>query len=149
MGDVVKVVEAVEFACGIPHIMKGDAVMNISAGYDTTRYNEPLGVFAGIAPWNFPAMIPQGWMAPICIVTGNTYGAQGRELCAAMRDAHHRAVGGGGAAHGVLNMVTRAGKRPRSSSGIPAIEGSASSARPRSACTSMGPRRRTASACRR
>jgi malonate-semialdehyde dehydrogenase (acetylating)/methylmalonate-semialdehyde dehydrogenase len=45
--------------------------MNVSTGYDTVQFREPLGVFAGIAPWNFPAMIPQGWMAPICIVTGN------------------------------------------------------------------------------
>ena len=71
MGDVLKVNEVIEFACGTPHIMKGEALMNISTGYDTTRYNEPLGVFAGIAPWNFPAMIPHGWMAPICIATGN------------------------------------------------------------------------------
>jgi len=71
MGDVLKVTEVVEFACGAPHIMKGDSLMNVSAGYDTTRYNHPVGVFAGIAPWNFPAMIPQGWMAPICIATGN------------------------------------------------------------------------------
>jgi malonate-semialdehyde dehydrogenase (acetylating)/methylmalonate-semialdehyde dehydrogenase len=71
MGDVLKVNEVVEFACGAPHIMKGEALMNVSTGYDTTRYNHPVGVFAGIAPWNFPAMIPQGWMAPICIATGN------------------------------------------------------------------------------
>jgi len=71
MGDVLKVTEVVEFACGAPHIMKGDALMNVATGYDTTRYNHPIGVFAGIAPWNFPAMIPQGWMAPICIATGN------------------------------------------------------------------------------
>ncbi len=71
MGDVLKVVEVTEFACGAPHIMKGEALMNVSSGYDTTRYNHPLGVFAGIAPWNFPAMIPQGWMVPICIATGN------------------------------------------------------------------------------
>lgn len=71
MGDVLKVVEVLEFACGAPHIMKGDSLMNVSSGYDTTRYNHPLGVFAGIAPWNFPAMIPQGWMVPICVATGN------------------------------------------------------------------------------
>jgi malonate-semialdehyde dehydrogenase (acetylating)/methylmalonate-semialdehyde dehydrogenase len=71
MGDVLKVTEVVEFACGAPHIMKGEALMNVSTGYDTTRFNHPIGVFAGIAPWNFPAMIPQGWMAPICIATGN------------------------------------------------------------------------------
>ena len=70
-GDVLKVIEVVEFACGAPHILKGDSLMQVSHGYDTVRYNEPMGVFAGIAPWNFPAMIPQGWMAPICLVTGN------------------------------------------------------------------------------
>jgi malonate-semialdehyde dehydrogenase (acetylating)/methylmalonate-semialdehyde dehydrogenase len=73
MGDVLKVTEVVEFACGIPHLMKGPALMNATPGYDTSQYLEPLGVFAGIAPWNFPAMIPMGWMAPICIATGNTF----------------------------------------------------------------------------
>ena len=72
MGDVVKVTELVEFACGIPHLMKGPALMNVTAGYDTTQYMEPLGVFAGIVPWNFPAMLPMGWVAPLCIATGNT-----------------------------------------------------------------------------
>ena len=71
MGDVLKVIEVVEFACGAPQMMKGESLMNVSTGYDTVQFREPLGVFAGIAPWNFPAMIPQGWMAPICIVTGN------------------------------------------------------------------------------
>lgn len=72
MGDVLKVTEVVEFACGIPQLMMGPALMNCTSGYDTTQYMEPLGVFAGIAPWNFPAMIPMGWMAPLCIATGNT-----------------------------------------------------------------------------
>jgi malonate-semialdehyde dehydrogenase (acetylating) / methylmalonate-semialdehyde dehydrogenase len=72
MGDAIKVAEVVEFACGIPHLMKGPALMNASVGYDTTQYMEPLGVFAGIVPWNFPAMLPMGWVAPLCIATGNT-----------------------------------------------------------------------------
>jgi len=72
MGDVLKVNEVIEFACGAPHIMKGESLMNVSRGYDTTLYHHPIGVFAGIAPWNFPAMIPHGWMTPICIATGNT-----------------------------------------------------------------------------
>jgi malonate-semialdehyde dehydrogenase (acetylating)/methylmalonate-semialdehyde dehydrogenase len=71
MGDVLKVIEVVEFACGAPQMMKGESLMNVSPGYDTVQFREPLGVFAGIAPWNFPAMIPQGWMVPICIVAGN------------------------------------------------------------------------------
>lgn len=72
MGDVLKVNEVVEFACGTPHLMKGESLMNCSVNYDTVLYRESLGVFAGIAPWNFPAMIPHGWMAPLCIATGNT-----------------------------------------------------------------------------
>ena len=72
MGDVLKVTEVVEFACGIPHLLKGPSLMNCTRGYDTTQYMESLGVFAGIAPWNFPAMIPMGWMAPLCLATGNT-----------------------------------------------------------------------------
>ena len=71
MGDVLKAIEVVEFACSAPQMMKGESLLNVSTGYDTVQFREPLGVFAGIAPWNFPAMIPQGWMAPICIVTGN------------------------------------------------------------------------------
>jgi malonate-semialdehyde dehydrogenase (acetylating) / methylmalonate-semialdehyde dehydrogenase len=71
MGDVLKVIEVVEFACGAPHLMKGESLMNVSPGYDTVRYNEAVGVFAGIAPWNFPAMIPHGWMVPICVAAGN------------------------------------------------------------------------------
>jgi malonate-semialdehyde dehydrogenase (acetylating)/methylmalonate-semialdehyde dehydrogenase len=71
MGDVLKVNEVVEFACGAPHLMKGESLMNASKGYDTVLYHHPMGVFAGIAPWNFPAMIPHGWMTPICVATGN------------------------------------------------------------------------------
>ena len=71
MGDVLKVNEVIEFACGAPHLMKGESLMNCSTGYDTSLYHHPIGVFAGIAPWNFPAMIPHGWMTPICIATGN------------------------------------------------------------------------------
>ncbi|HMM22376.1 MAG TPA: CoA-acylating methylmalonate-semialdehyde dehydrogenase [Selenomonadales bacterium] len=72
-GDVLKAIEVVEFACGIPHLMKGQSLMNVSEGHDTVMYREPLGVFAGIAPFNFPAMIPFGWMIPLCIAAGNTF----------------------------------------------------------------------------
>lgn len=71
-GDILKVVEPVEVACGAPSLMMGEAVMDVTSGFDTTLYREPLGVFAGIAPFNFPAMIPMGWMMPMCIATGNT-----------------------------------------------------------------------------
>lgn len=106
MGDVLKVIEVVEFACGAPHLMKGESLFNVSSGYDTVRYNEPMGVFAGIAPWNFPAMIPQGWMAPICIVTGNTLVLKAASFApqCAMRitELWYEA----GLPAGVLNLVT-------------------------------------------
>lgn len=72
-GDVLKAIEVVEHACSLPSLMQGDSLMNVSKGYDTVMYREPLGVFAGIVPFNFPAMIPFGWMIPLCITTGNTF----------------------------------------------------------------------------
>ncbi len=71
-GDVLKAKEIVEFACGIPSLMMGESLMNVSSGYDTVKYLESTGVFVGISPFNFPAMIPMGWMLPLCIATGNT-----------------------------------------------------------------------------
>lgn len=71
-GDVLKAKEGTEQAIAAPSLMMGESIMNASSGYDTTLYREPLGVFAGIVPFNFPAMIPMGWMTPICIATGNT-----------------------------------------------------------------------------
>ena len=71
-GDILKVKEPVELACGTPSMVMGESLMNTSTGYDTVLYREPLGVFAGIVPFNFPGMIPMGWMAPLCIATGNT-----------------------------------------------------------------------------
>lgn len=71
-GDVLKAKEMSEFACSIPSLMMGESLMDTSSGYDTTLYREPMGVFAGIAPWNFPAMIPMGWMTPLCVACGNT-----------------------------------------------------------------------------
>ena len=71
-GDVLKAKEGTELACQIPTQMMGDSLMNVSNGVDTVLYREPIGVFAGIVPFNFPAMIPMGWMAPPCIAAGNT-----------------------------------------------------------------------------
>jgi len=71
-GDVLKALEGTEHALAMPSNMMGESLMNVSSGYDTVLYREPLGVFAGITPFNFPAMIPMGWMAPMCIACGNT-----------------------------------------------------------------------------
>ena len=72
-GDVGKALEMTELAVSAPSLLMGESLMDTSSGYDTTLYREPIGVFAGIAPWNFPAMIPVGWMAPLAIVCGNTF----------------------------------------------------------------------------
>lgn len=71
-GDVLKAKEICDFACGAPTLMMGETVMNSSSGFDTHSWREPIGVFLGLPPFNFPAMIPFGWMIPLCIVTGNT-----------------------------------------------------------------------------
>lgn len=72
MGDVLKAKEGTELACSAPTLILGEAMMNTSVGFDTVLYRESIGVFAGIVPFNFPAMIPMGWMAPMCIAAGNT-----------------------------------------------------------------------------
>lgn len=71
-GDVLKAIEGTELACSAPSLIMGESLMNASRGFDTVLYRESLGVFAGIVPFNFPAMIPMGWMAPMCIAAGNT-----------------------------------------------------------------------------
>lgn len=70
-GDVLKAKEPTELACSIPSLMMGESLMDASGGIDTVLYREPIGVFAGIVPFNFPAMIPMGWMSPLCIASGN------------------------------------------------------------------------------
>lgn len=71
-GDVQKAKEATEQAISAPSLLMGESLMDASKGFDTVLYREPLGVFAGIVPFNFPSMIPMGWMVPMCIACGNT-----------------------------------------------------------------------------
>ena len=71
-GDVLKAVEATEVACSLPLITQGSASLQVTTGFDTASYRVPLGVVAGIVPFNFPAMIPWGWMVPLAIAAGNT-----------------------------------------------------------------------------
>ena len=105
-GDVLKAKEATELACTMPITMQGDSLMDASSGYDTVLYRESMGVFAGMSPFNFPAMIPMGWMAPVCIACGNTMvlklaGANpmtSLRICELYREA--------GLPDGVLNVIT-------------------------------------------
>ncbi|MGA7097410.1 MAG: CoA-acylating methylmalonate-semialdehyde dehydrogenase [Acidimicrobiia bacterium] len=71
-GEVQRGLEVVEFACNIAHLLKGDFSEQVSTGVDTYTIRQPLGVVAGITPFNFPAMVPM-WMYPIAIACGNTF----------------------------------------------------------------------------
>ena len=71
-GEVQRGLEVVEFACGIPHLVKGEYSDQVSGGVDVFSFREPLGVVAGITPFNFPIMVPM-WMHPVAIATGNTF----------------------------------------------------------------------------
>merc|ERR1712123_522369 len=71
-GDVHRGLQVVEMACGIPSIIQGETLQSVSSDLDIKSFREPLGVCAGIAPFNFPAMIPL-WMYPVALMCGNTY----------------------------------------------------------------------------
>jgi malonate-semialdehyde dehydrogenase (acetylating)/methylmalonate-semialdehyde dehydrogenase len=71
-GEVVRGLEVIEFACGVPQLLKTQFTDNIGGGIDNWQLRQPLGVTAGITPFNFPFMVPM-WMAPMAIATGNTF----------------------------------------------------------------------------
>ena len=71
-GEVQRGLEVIEFACGIPTLLKGDFSDQVSTGVDVYSFRQPLGVCVGITPFNFPAMVPM-WMYPVAIATGNTF----------------------------------------------------------------------------
>ena len=71
-GSVTRGMEVVEFACGIPQLLKGEYSEQVGRGVDCWSFRQPLGVCAGVGPFNFPAMIPL-WMAPVAIACGNTF----------------------------------------------------------------------------
>jgi malonate-semialdehyde dehydrogenase (acetylating)/methylmalonate-semialdehyde dehydrogenase len=72
MGSVQRGIEVVEFACGIPHLLKGEHAENVGTQVDTHSMRQPVGVCAGITPFNFPVMVPL-WMFPMAIACGNTF----------------------------------------------------------------------------
>jgi malonate-semialdehyde dehydrogenase (acetylating)/methylmalonate-semialdehyde dehydrogenase len=71
-GSLIRGLEVVEFACGIPQLLKGEFTENVGTNVDSWSMRQPLGVCAGITPFNFPAMVPM-WMFPIAIACGNTF----------------------------------------------------------------------------
>ena len=103
-GSVQRGLEVVEFACGIPQLLKGEFTENVGTNVDSWSVRQPLGVVAGITPFNFPAMVPM-WMFPLAIACGNTFILKPSErdpsaslfLAELLREA--------GAPEGVLNVV--------------------------------------------
>ncbi|NRA70856.1 MAG: CoA-acylating methylmalonate-semialdehyde dehydrogenase [Gammaproteobacteria bacterium] len=71
-GELTRGIEVIEFACGIPHLLKGEHSLNVGRGVDSFSLMQPLGVCAGISPFNFPVMVPM-WMFPIALACGNTF----------------------------------------------------------------------------
>ena len=71
-GEVQRGIDIIEFACGIPQLLKGDYTEQVSTGIDNWTVRQPLGVVAGITPFNFPVMVPM-WMYPVAIACGNTF----------------------------------------------------------------------------
>ncbi|WP_114011098.1 CoA-acylating methylmalonate-semialdehyde dehydrogenase [Cohaesibacter intestini] len=72
LGEVARAMEVIEYACAAPELLKGEFSRNVGPGIDTQSERQPLGVVAGITPFNFPAMVPM-WMFPMAIVCGNTF----------------------------------------------------------------------------
>ena len=71
-GSLQRGIEVVDFACGIPHLLKGEFSEQVGTGVDCYNTRQPIGICAGVTPFNFPAMVPM-WMFPIAIMCGNTF----------------------------------------------------------------------------
>jgi malonate-semialdehyde dehydrogenase (acetylating)/methylmalonate-semialdehyde dehydrogenase len=104
LGEVQRGLEVIEFACGIPHLLKGDFSENVSTQVDTYTMRQPLGVVAGITPFNFPAMVPM-WMYPIAIACGNTFVLKPSEKDPSASNFSAELFAEAGLPDGVLNVV--------------------------------------------
>ena len=146
-GEVTRGTEVVEFACGIPHLLKGEFTEQVGRGIDSWSLRQPLGVCAGITPFNFPAMVPM-WMFPVALACGNTFVLKPseRDPSPGFRIAELLTEAGLPPASSMLSTATR--KRSTRCCITRMSPRSALSARPRSRSTSMRPPRTAASACR-
>jgi len=103
-GDVQRGLEVIEFACGIPHVLKGEYTEGAGPGIDVYSMRQPLGVVAGITPFNFPAMIPM-WMFGIAVAVGNTFILKPSERDPSLPIRLAELFMEAGAPAGVLNVV--------------------------------------------
>jgi malonate-semialdehyde dehydrogenase (acetylating)/methylmalonate-semialdehyde dehydrogenase len=103
-GEVARGLEVVEYACGIAQLMKGEFTENASTGVNVHSVRQPLGVVAGITPFNFPAMVPM-WMFPLAIATGNTFVLKPSEKDPSTSMLLAELVAEAGVPNGVFNVV--------------------------------------------
>ncbi|SRR5665213_442282 len=103
-GEVQRGLEVVEFACGIPHLLKGDVTENVAREVDSVAVRQPLGVCVGITPFNFPAMVPM-WMFPISLACGNTFVLKPSEKDPSAAVALAELLREAGLPDGVFNVV--------------------------------------------
>ncbi|TFW30327.1 CoA-acylating methylmalonate-semialdehyde dehydrogenase [Duganella callida] len=103
-GEVARGIEVVEFAVGIPQLLKGEFTDQISRGIDAWSMRQPLGVVAGITPFNFPVMVPM-WMFPIAIACGNTFVLKPSERDPSPSLLHAKLLKEAGLPDGVFNVV--------------------------------------------
>ncbi|MDB5733596.1 MAG: CoA-acylating methylmalonate-semialdehyde dehydrogenase [Alphaproteobacteria bacterium] len=104
LGEVARGLEVVEFACGIAHLLKGAYSPGVSAGMDSYDQRQPLGVVAGITPFNFPAMVPL-WMMPMALACGNAFILKPSERAPSAPNLLHDLWLEAGLPPGVLNVV--------------------------------------------
>ena len=103
-GEVIRGIEVVEFACGIPHLLRGDFTRNVGPAIDSYSDRQSLGVVAGITPFNFPAMVPM-WMFPMAIACGNTFILKPSERDPAAPQLALELLAEAGLPDGVMNLV--------------------------------------------
>ena len=106
-GSLQRGLEVVEFACGIPHLLKGEFSENVGTGIDAYSLRQPLGVCAGITPFNFPAMVPL-WMFPVALSCGNTFILKPSEKVPGCSMRLAELLSEAGAPPGVFNIVNGA-----------------------------------------
>lgn len=104
VGSITRGVEVVEFACGIPHLLKGAFSDNVATGVDMYSMRQALGVCAGITPFNFPAMVPM-WMFPVSIACGNTFILKPSERDPSAANFMAELLAEAGLPEGVFNVV--------------------------------------------
>ena len=104
MGSVQRGIEVVEFACGIPHLLKGEYSENVGTQVDTHTLRQPVGVCVGITPFNFPVMVPL-WMFPMAIACGNTFVLKPSEKVPSASVKMAQLLKEAGLPDGVLNVV--------------------------------------------